>query len=336
MKVGISFVKVADARANLGAEDRSWSVPDVAHAATVRWDDFLNRIQVAGGRTVDRATFYSALYRSLLHPNLFSDVNGDYKGFDGRVHLATGGAQYANFSGWDVYRSEVPLLAMIAPEETGDMMRSLLADRAQSGELPKLAFTDLEAAEMNGDSADPILAEASAFGVRSFDAREALGDMVKGATTPGTGTGWDAQRQDLDEYLSRGWIEGTDATGRRSTTRSAAPRPSSTPSTTSRSHASPTGSATGRPPRPSWREPRTGATSSTRRPAICRHATGAGRSRSGLRSRRRRSRASAKTAGRRATRSSTRGAFPRTSAASSTPWAATRWRPRDSTRSSPS
>ena len=173
----------------------------------MRWDDFLDRVQVAGGRRVDRATLYSALYRSLLHPNLFSDVNGQYEGFDGRVHVAARGAQYANFSGWDVSRSEIPLLAMIAPRETGAMVRSLLADRAQSGRLPKLAYTDLEAAEMNGDSADPILAEALAFGVRGFDAHEALRDMVSGATLPGTGAGWDAQRQDLDEYLSRGWVE---------------------------------------------------------------------------------------------------------------------------------
>ena len=207
MKVGISFVKVANARANLGAEGRSWSLRKVADAAAARWDDYLGRIQVAGGRRVDRATFYSALYRSLLHPNLFSDVNGQYEGFDGRVHVATRGGQYANFSGWDVYRSEIPLLAMIAPRETGAMVRSLLADRAQSGRLPKLAYTDLEAAEMNGDSADPILAEALAFGVRGFDAHEALRDMVSGATLPGTGAGWDAQRQDLDEYLSQGWVE---------------------------------------------------------------------------------------------------------------------------------
>ena len=118
---------------------------------------------------IERSTFYSALYRSLLHPNVFDDVNGQYTGFDGRTHLAAGYTQYANFSGWDIYRSEIPLLAMIAAPETSDMMRSLLADHEQSGWLPKLAFTDVETAEMNGDSADPILADAYAFGARGFD-----------------------------------------------------------------------------------------------------------------------------------------------------------------------
>jgi len=130
---------------------------------------------------------------------VFDDVNGQYPGFDGRVHTARGYTQYANFSSWDTYRSEMPLLAMIANAETGDMMRSLLADTDQHGSIPKLAFTDVETAEMNGDSSVPILVEAYAFGARNFDARAALRAMVKGATRAGTGLGWDAERQDLDQ-----------------------------------------------------------------------------------------------------------------------------------------
>ncbi len=207
VKVGISFVNVAGARANLAAENRGWSLDAVERAATARWDAMLGRMRVDGGTAAQRTTFYSALYHSLLHPNVFDDVNGRYAGFDGKVHVARGYTQYANFSGWDVYRSEIPLLATIAASETGDMMRSLLADRDQSGWLPKLPYTDVETAEMNGDSADPILAEAYAFGVRGFDARAALAAMVKGATTVGTGAGWDVERQDLDEYLEQGWVE---------------------------------------------------------------------------------------------------------------------------------
>jgi predicted alpha-1,2-mannosidase len=207
MKVGISFVSIANARANLRAENASWDIGALEGAATARWNAMLDRIRVEGGTTAERSTFDSALYRSLLHPNVFDDVNGQYPGFDGRTHLATGYTQYANFSGWDVYRSEIPLLAMIAAPETGDMMRSLLADYDQSGRLPKWAYTDFDAGEMNGDAADAILADAYAFGARNFDAHAALRAMVKGATTVGTGLGWDVERQDLDEYLKQGWIE---------------------------------------------------------------------------------------------------------------------------------
>jgi len=207
VKVGISFVSVPNARANLTVENTGWDVETVAHAATNEWDALLGRIAVAGGTQAEQQTFYSALCHSLLEPNVFSDANGDYPGFDHKVHTARGYTQYANFSGWDIYRSEIQLLSLLEPRETGDMMRSLLADYEQSGFLPKWPFADYDSAEINGDSADPILADAYAFGVRNFNAREALHAMVKGADTIGTGLGWNVERQDNDQYLTRGWIQ---------------------------------------------------------------------------------------------------------------------------------
>ncbi len=207
MRVGVSFVSIANARANLASENHGDDVDAVARAAAADWNAVLDRIAVGGGTSAERRTFYSALYHSLLHPNVFSDGNGEYPGFDGRVHTADGYTQYANFSGWDIYRSEVQLRALVVPSETGDMMHSLLADYEQSGFLPKWAFADYDSAEINGDSADPILADAYAFGVRNFDAREALRAMLRGANTVGHGVGWDVARQDNDQYLSRGWIQ---------------------------------------------------------------------------------------------------------------------------------
>jgi len=207
MKVGISFVSVANAAANLDAENTGWSLDSVRAAATRRWNDVLGRIAVGGGTTADQRTFESALYHSLLHPNVYSDVNGQYEGFDNVVHTAAGSVQYANFSGWDVYRSQIPLVALVAPRETGDMMQSLVNDGSQGGFLPKWPLANFETAEMNGDSADAMIADAYAFGVHNFDARAALRLMVKGADTAGTGLGWDVARQDLDEYLTRGWVQ---------------------------------------------------------------------------------------------------------------------------------
>jgi predicted alpha-1,2-mannosidase len=207
MKLGISFVSVDSARANLTAENPGWSEDAVARAATKRWNATLGRIAVSGGRPIDQRTFYSALYHSLLHPNVFSDIDGRYPGFDGKVYTATGYTQYANFSSWDTYRSEMQLLSLLEPHATGDMMHSLLTDYEQSGFLPKLAFASYDSDEMNGDSADPIIADAYAFGVRNFDAHEALRAMVKGANARGTNLGWDVARQDNDEYLAHGWIQ---------------------------------------------------------------------------------------------------------------------------------
>jgi putative alpha-1,2-mannosidase len=214
MKVAISYVSQHDAWQNLKAEDPGWSTAVVAARTRAEWNGYLDRIRIAGGTPAEQTEFYTALYHSLLDPNVFSDVNGKYIGFDGQVHqLPRGQVQYANFSGWDIYRDEVPLLAVVAPQQTGQMMSSLLNDQAQGGWLPKWGFADDYTDVMNGDAADPILAEAYAFGVRNFDAQAALAAMVKGATviptTSQLGQGWYDERPDLADYESLGYVPNT-------------------------------------------------------------------------------------------------------------------------------
>ena len=128
VKVAVSYVDVAGARANLRAEATTFDVDAQRAAARRAWNRQLGKIRVTGGDT----RFYTALYHSLVAPNLFSDADGRYVGFDRKVHR-TGRPHYANFSGWDVYRSQIPLLALIAPDETADMMASLLRDADQGG-----------------------------------------------------------------------------------------------------------------------------------------------------------------------------------------------------------
>ncbi len=207
LQVAVSFVSVQGAIANLDAESPGWDMNAERVRATGAWNDRLQRITASGGAAADERTFYSALYRSLLHPNVFSDADGSYVGFDRRVHTARGYTQYANFSSWDIYRCEVPLLAIVAPGQTGDMMTSLLADASQGGGLPKLPVANVESAQMNGDSADPIIAGAYAFGVRNFDVSTALADMVRGASDPNVTNGGYPERQDLAEYLTKGYVE---------------------------------------------------------------------------------------------------------------------------------
>ncbi len=183
MKVAISYVSTADAWANLRAEDRGWSVPDIGHATRNQWNSLLGRLRIGGGTHDQQVEFYTALYHALMEPSVFSDVNGDYLGFDNKVHRTTRGqVQYANFSGWDIYRSEIPLLATLVPEQTSQMMTSLLNDQAQGGWLPKWGFANDYTDVMNGDAADPMLAEAWTFGARDFDLHAALAAMIKGAT----------------------------------------------------------------------------------------------------------------------------------------------------------
>lgn len=205
VRVGVSFVSVEDARANLAAESRG-GFRAIAARATRRWNQALGRVRVSGGSHRHLDTFYTALYHALLAPRTFNDVNGAYVGMDGAVHRVHGRTQYADFSGWDVYRTEVPLLALLVPKRAGDMMRSLLADAAQSGCLPRWPYAAGQSMTMVGDSADPILAAAEAFGAR-FDRGTALAAMLRGATAPcSSANGEYVERQGLPEYLQLGYV----------------------------------------------------------------------------------------------------------------------------------
>ena len=206
-KVGVSFVSIANALANRQAEIPGWDFDAVHAAATVRWTDLLARVGIDGGTPAQRTIFYTGLYHMLLSPNLFNDANGDYIGFDGQVRrLAPGEAQYANFSDWDIYRDVVQLHALLLPEQTGQMMQSLIRDAQESGWLPRWPVANDVSYVMGGDSPAILIAEAHAFGARAFAARTALEYMLKGATQPGTGPHGQSQRPGLPDYLSKGYI----------------------------------------------------------------------------------------------------------------------------------
>jgi predicted alpha-1,2-mannosidase len=206
-RVGVSFVSVEDARANLAAEDPGKPFGKVAAAAQRSWNASLGRIRVSGGSSARRASFYTALYHVFMAPRTFSDVNGDYLGMDGQVHNAGRHIQYADFSGWDIYRSEIQLLAMLTPRRTGDMIRSLLADASQSGCLPRWPYADGQSMTMVGDPSDPIIASAAAFGAGGFDRGAALEAMVRGASEPcRSANGEYVERQGLAEYLTHGYV----------------------------------------------------------------------------------------------------------------------------------
>ena len=146
-KVSISYVSVANAKANVEAENpvSAFSSEDFDKAAKSAgdvWNRWLNEIQVSGGSTEEKQTFYSMLYHTLIAPSVVSDANGQYMGYDGKVHtVANGRQQYGMFSGWDIYRSEAQMLAMLAPKESSDMAQSLLADYQQGGTFPRWGTT---------------------------------------------------------------------------------------------------------------------------------------------------------------------------------------------------
>jgi predicted alpha-1,2-mannosidase len=175
MKVGISYFSQANAQANLSAENSGWDFDAVHAAAKQSWNTRLNAIQVTGGSNDDMTIFYTALYHALMHPNVYSDVTGDFKGFDNvSLKTANGRVQYANFSGWDIYRSQVQLMALLFPDVWSDVVQSLVLDAQQCGAFPKWSQNNVEDNVMAGDPGSLIVANAYAFGAHNFDTKSAL------------------------------------------------------------------------------------------------------------------------------------------------------------------
>ncbi|HKV83289.1 MAG TPA: GH92 family glycosyl hydrolase [Ktedonobacterales bacterium] len=206
VKVGVSYVSSANALANLAAENPGWDFDATRAAARATWDALLNHVVVTGGSADEERTFYTALYHTLLQPNTFSDANGQYIGLDNQTHVAAGYVQYANFSGWDVYRTQIPLIALLAPSETSDMMQSLVADGEQGGALPRWDLANMDTGIMVGDPLTAALADGYAFGARDFDTEAALRVMLAGAGDPGIGVGVDVERPGLASYLAEGYV----------------------------------------------------------------------------------------------------------------------------------
>ena len=184
-KVGVSFVSTANAQANVRAENPgAFNFGATQSAAHSAWNAVLNQIQIAGGTSSQQRLFYTSLYHSLLHPNIVSDTNGQYMGFDNAVHTAPAGhPQYDQFSGWDVYHAQTQLSALVAPSQTSDIAQSLVNDYAQGGTFPQWGFMNFYNWVMAGDPATAALANYSAFGATGFDTATALKDMLTEATT---------------------------------------------------------------------------------------------------------------------------------------------------------
>lgn len=176
MRVGISFVDAAGARGNLAADaPDSLTFEDMRADTYGAWNEQLDAVRVTGGTPADLRSFYTALYRASLHPNVFNDVDGRYRGFDDQVHeVQKGRTQYANFSSWDTYKSTNQLQALLYPDRYADMLRSLLADAQQGGRLPRWAEQNLDAAHMSGDPAIPMIAEGACRGLLGRSEVEAL------------------------------------------------------------------------------------------------------------------------------------------------------------------
>lgn len=183
--IGISYVDIAGAERNLQAEATSRDFDMVRRDTQRTWNRELSRIDVTGGTEDRRRVFYTALYHSLLMPGLFSDVDGRYRGFDQKIHrIGFGHAVYTNISGWDVYRTQIPLLALIEPQRMQDIAQSIVLMYQQGGWIDRWPQTNLYTNDMVGSPLSIILATTWLYGLHEFDIESAWQGMWKDATEP--------------------------------------------------------------------------------------------------------------------------------------------------------
>jgi predicted alpha-1,2-mannosidase len=213
-RVGISYVSIDNARANLTAENLGRDFTALKAGAEKAWNDKLSRIQVEGGTPDEKHVFYTALYHCFMHPNILEDVNGQYPGMDGQVHSApTGHHQYQNIPAWDQHRSHTALMALLAGDVSSDVMQSLVnyaqqdaAARPMGGGLPRWEQVNFNSGGMVGDGPDSMIATAYAFGARDFDTKTAFAAMDKGASVPSTTSDGHKVRDGLKEFQTLGYV----------------------------------------------------------------------------------------------------------------------------------
>lgn len=204
-KIGVSYVSVENAKENLASENSGWSFESVKSAAEHQWDRYLGKIEVKGSDDLRIEQFYTHLYHALIHPNLCSDVNGEYMGADFKVHWSPR-LHYTSFSNWDTYRTQVQLMSMLAPDVTSDVVLSHLDFARQSGNaFPRWVMANIETGIMQGDPTAPLIASAWAFGARDYDPLSVFEVMKNNAEVPGLKSQSVEERPGLSQYKDKGW-----------------------------------------------------------------------------------------------------------------------------------
>lgn len=180
VKVGISAVSVENALENLTTEIPAWDFDRVLADARNGWEKELSVIQVEAPSRQKRI-FYTALYHSLIAPYLYNDVNGEYRGFDGKTHKAEHFENYTVLSLWDTFRAANPLLTIVAPDKVNDLVNTMLAQYEQYGLLPVWPLWSSETNCMIGYHAVPVIVDAYFKGIRDYDVEKAYQAMKTSA-----------------------------------------------------------------------------------------------------------------------------------------------------------
>lgn len=201
--VGVSFVSMENARQNLEAEQHGAGFDEIHASARKQWNDDLSRITVEGGTKAQKTVFYTALYHTLIHPNILQDVNGEYPAMETGETKTTKNNRYTVYSLWDTYRNLHQLMTLVYPERQIDMVRTMIDMYKEHGWLPKWELYGRETLTMEGDPSLPVIVDTWMKGLRDFDMETAYEAMRKSATLPGKDN---LMRPDNDDYMNKGYV----------------------------------------------------------------------------------------------------------------------------------
>jgi len=205
LKVGISLASIEGARENLKHDIPGWDFARCEAANRQRWQSVLSKVAIEGGSPAQQTAFATAMYHAFIDPRAVADVDGAYLGPDKAIHRNAPFTFRTVFSGWDVYRSEIPLLTILRPDIVNDEINSLMqvAQSSPRGVLPRWEFMGVESGCMIGDPAISVIAEAWRAGIQGFDVDRAY------ALCRDTAVGPQSARQDVAFYDSHGWVPGS-------------------------------------------------------------------------------------------------------------------------------
>jgi len=181
-KVALSAVSIEGAQKNLKAELPGWDFEKVKANAAKIWNTELNKIDVISSNKPQLAIFYTALYHTMVVPNINMDVDRQYRGRDNKIHTATNFTNYSVFSLWDTHRGAHPLYTIIDQKKTIDYIRSFLVQYKEGGRLPVWELSGCETDCMIGYHSVPVIVDAYIKGLNKFDTKLALEAMKKSST----------------------------------------------------------------------------------------------------------------------------------------------------------
>lgn len=204
--VALSYVSPEGARKNLEAEMGDGDFDRVRKEALETWNKELSCIEIEGATPDQKEIFYTSLYRSLLSQYIYQDVDGKYFGMDGKVHEASGYDFYGSFSCWDTYRSQHPLLTIVAPERVNDFLKSIEAKIRDFGWLPAQHFANIYRESMVGDHLVPVIVDGYLKGHDGFNADFVYDAMrIKALGKPKPPVPLSSGRSGLEYYLKSGY-----------------------------------------------------------------------------------------------------------------------------------